>query len=574
MEAITSILLPTFNKEAIDSDFDIFQIKTEQRYFPKGARLLDLQHEGIKFKSIVFENGRSVYALCSKGNVTQFDLGKAISDGTVTIKKTTTSDIDGRILLKLFLYSLNCPSSEGASFNNLAGKFYVYVDGLNSSGKVLRVLSFDVGKDLGLLVSATSFTPSSLFPKDKIKDDAKYAFSKTHLSFRRVYGPADGETLYVRKTRFGKKTEVPFLKFNKPEQAGTKAFWIYRVLGWLKEEYSPYLSVDLKRAPIVKKVSTRRDAGFVEAAINGLLKYPCRVVNLIGEEYEEKALTLKKVLEEALSTSAVYSTELDRESINFCLIHNEDYYEEFHEQDPQKAFPSDVVVQCVAVEDGFVKVVKKKSAVIETIIKEAAIKNDIIHIGSVSLDSWASFGFSGDWTFMTSNNGSYYAMTIRPDGTFAFRKAKEGFIVFNDRQLNSLASNLSDPTDLAKTVVKDSEGNIILITGTSIFTVPDGEIFNASISRSKESRDRYLAGVVDINLFNLDGETHYNSGMIGSGMNTDVSKAAPLYKTTVVSGKNVIEDLLETMSVMFVKYKSFTVLPYPFKYLREYLELN
>ena len=85
----------------------------------------------------------------------------------------------------------------------------------------------------------------------------------------------------------------------------------------------------------------------------------------------------------------------------------------------------------------------------------------------------------------------------------------------------------------------------------------------------KESRERYLDGVVDINLYNNEGKLFYNAGIKGSGMNTSVPKASILYEVDVVEGNNIIESILETMSVPFVKYKNFTVMPYPFKYLSE-----
>ena len=43
------------------------------------------------------------------------------------------------------------------------------------------------------------------------------------------------------------------------------------------------------------------------------------------------------------------------------------------------------------------------------------------------------------------------------------------------------------------------------------------------------------------------------------------------YNINVIKGQNFIEDILETMAVSFVKYKSFTVMPYPTKYLNEYI---
>lgn len=574
MKAITNILVPLFDRPAIDSAFDFFLIKTDQKYFPKGAKLLDIRQDGIKFKSIVFENGRSIYGFCNKGAISRLSLIEAINDGNVTIKKVSALEIEDRILLKLFLYSLSCPSDTHASFNNLAGKLYIYLDGLNSSTKALRVLTLDVDKNMAMQISATSFTSASFFQRDRIREEPKYAFSHQHLSFRRVYDFTEAGDLYVRKTRFGKKTQVPFLKFNKPEKSLTKAYWAHQTLKWLSDDYSKFVQVSFKKAEILKRVSIRRDTDFVDKAIASLSDYPCYVINLVGEEHESRAETLKSALEEKLGRTVGLESSIQNGAINFALIHNKEFYEQWNESDPQKGFPSDVVVQCVAVEDGFVKVAKSNQSVIDTIIKEAAIKTDIVHHKKISLDDWASFGYEGDWTFLTSNNASLYAMVVHKDGTFEFRTAKDDFIAFNDRELNTLSSCLSDKSEVAKTVVKDSFGNVSLISGTAFYSLPDDGVFASSISRSKESRDRYLAGVVDINLFELDGRRYYNAGIVGSGMNADVPKAAPFYMADVINGEEIIGTLLETMSVMFVKFKSFTVLPYPLKYLREYMELK
>ena len=66
-----------------------------------------------------------------------------------------------------------------------------------------------------------------------------------------------------------------------------------------------------------------------------------------------------------------------------------------------------------------------------------------------------------------------------------------------------------------------------------------------------------------------EGGTYYVAGPVGYGMQANLPKASRLYKVDVLKGKNVIDSLLTTMSVAFVKYNSFTVMPYPLKYLRE-----
>ena len=78
----------------------------------------------------------------------------------------------------------------------------------------------------------------------------------------------------------------------------------------------------------------------------------------------------------------------------------------------------------------------------------------------------------------------------------------------------------------------------------------------------------------DINFYEEDKESYCSVGIKGSGMNTKIIRAPHLYKVDIVSGNNVIGKILSSMSVTFVKYKSFTVLPYPVKYLNEYIALG
>ena len=51
-------------------------------------------------------------------------------------------------------------------------------------------------------------------------------------------------------------------------------------------------------------------------------------------------------------------------------------------------------------------------------------------------------------------------------------------------------------------------------------------------------------------------------------------KASRMYRIEVVRGEEIVSRLLPLMAVAFVKYGDYTVLPYPFKYLREYIEIS
>jgi len=68
----------------------------------------------------------------------------------------------------------------------------------------------------------------------------------------------------------------------------------------------------------------------------------------------------------------------------------------------------------------------------------------------------------------------------------------------------------------------------------------------------------------------------YARYIVGSDKNLDktITKASTIRELHYYRGKILIEDILSMMSEYFVKNGSFTVLPYPLKYIREYFEIG
>ena len=104
--------------------------------------------------------------------------------------------------------------------------------------------------------------------------------------------------------------------------------------------------------------------------------------------------------------------------------------------------------------------------------------------------------------------------------------------------------------------------------------LPNKEIFDIDSPRGKESRVNNLAGVLDINLYESGNEVRYSAGLIGKGVNTSIPAAPHIYSSKVEKGGQLMPKLLETLGVQFVKYNSFTVLPYPFKYIKEWIYMQ
>lgn len=90
--------------------------------------------------------------------------------------------------------------------------------------------------------------------------------------------------------------------------------------------------------------------------------------------------------------------------------------------------------------------------------------------------------------------------------------------------------------------------------------------------RGEAARKEYLSGTLDINYFTLSPSlARFCVGEIGSGMKYSMERASLLREIEAVEGSSLIfKELLPLMGVEFVRYGMLTVIPFPFKYLREY----
>lgn len=94
--------------------------------------------------------------------------------------------------------------------------------------------------------------------------------------------------------------------------------------------------------------------------------------------------------------------------------------------------------------------------------------------------------------------------------------------------------------------------------------------------RGEETRTKYLSGSIDINYFKISGnKARFCVGEIGPGMKYTIERASVIREVEAVDGKSLIFDqLLPLMGVEFVRYGMLTVIPFPFKYIREYANMT
>ncbi len=167
-------------------------------------------------------------------------------------------------------------------------------------------------------------------------------------------------------------------------------------------------------------------------------------------------------------------------------------------------------------------------------------------------------------------------LTIQPDGTLSFDIVNV--------YMQDFAEELMDQN--CEGVVMFPDGNVV-IHRTEMFTIPKLDEIDAKIKQedairatgekikrgegitAAEYRNLMLRAVKDIQLVTNGTDIYYYTGDAGSTLKFGVENANHLYHLS--GAKTRFAEILEWLNVYFVKYNQFTVLPFPFKYLREYL---
>lgn len=576
MIATTNQLNIKFQRALIDKNFDFFRLSTTEKYIAGGAYVLDKPNLELKAQSVAFENGKILYVMFAKGTISKYEFIRTINEEHLVINHVSCDDIKDYVLFRLFLYSLNNFEHENLTFNNITGKLYICSpEWMKKDKSSFVALHIDVDNELYLSAEATTFAQYCRFSETKkLKEYAKYELANKNHALKRVLADNKSQGTYIKKGIYNKKADIPFFLLSSKDISKSKVYYIYLVLDLLKQRFGSYLDFSFKTINVSKSIGRTKDSSFMNHALEEFLKKPLIFINkVLGTEYVETFEDIVSSINKFSSADGKIGGVVDRSANNIVLIHNKDYYEQHKYSDVHKTLPRNAVIQCITVEDTAESIIDDKKAIIETIIKEIVIKNDILFAGRFTLDDWTSFNFTSDYVFGKEKDGAHYFITVHPDGTFELNNKVDDFSSFGNDVLDRCSALLSSNKGKEKVIVSDCNGNVNIVSRTNRYALPPREIFDLeTISRSAESREKYLAGVVDINLYDsADGKFYYNVGIQGYGMNTKIIHAPLLYQVDIISGINIMNDLLATMSVSFVKYKSFTVLPYPIKYLNEYI---
>lgn len=592
----TNKLLYKLDKQTIASEYDFFTIETSDKYIKRGAYILDAPTLNRNVKSIVFESGRRVLMMMGKDNQNRSLIKELISGDEegrkLSVVESKIQDIQDNILLQLLLNALSSYDSIFLKYNNLTGHLYCFHPEWVKRGKEKKediiwkipCMEIRITRDYCIEMSVRTFTSERLkkkisFTKRKFEDYPKYVVSKDNTLRRRLSG--DEEPGFIMRQIDGTKSEIPFLDFqNEKRFDQCKVGTLVKVIEAFNSKYESMAFIECDYTPESGRIDYDRSAAKEDSArIQELLKtLGVHIVDRIGNSYSEQfvddfcSLFLRKY---EINASAGKRNKKD--ALNICVIHNAEYYEGV--QDPHDNSYDGVAIQHVTLED----FADNAEFAISTVVHEVLIKKDL-EDGRITLFDWKKLGLKEDISFGTEvkydEDTKYFFMKVHPDGTFDIQEQE--FTLFEMNEYTDCVNIFEDAKTKGETVkglIRDEKGRINVIKDTGIITLPEAEDIKELLAsgdtklRGKARREELLSSCLDIKTYMEDGKQYYYVGTIGEGMRWKIPRAANVRCIEGYQGAPLMFDmLLPTLNVTFVHNGQLTVLPFPFKYLREYIE--
>ncbi|MFY9199245.1 MAG: hypothetical protein WAN84_08055 [Acutalibacteraceae bacterium] len=590
----TNQLTYTFDKELFSKNYDIFCIRTSEKHFKNGAYIIDAPLLSNNVCSVLFKSGREIFVLMKSNGSNKSLLKNAIlkENGAdrITISQLTPNSLKDDIVFQLMLNSLGNYESPLLKFNNLTGHLYCFhpnwlIRGRKSEADVVfkvPCLELRLSSEFRLNMEVHTFTSELLrnkieFKKKKFDEYPKYIFS-AHNTLRRKLKDDVGYSFIMRQTK-NAKTEIAFLDIQNIDRFNQSKMGILTtVLENFNDRFSSIAHLDFESITDYKALDyTRSVANENKQAISDLLSIkPIKIVDCIDDEYSK--IFCKEICDLLLSKYGIKTScgkRVAKDHLNIRVIHNAAFYADSN--DPHRIF-NDVAVQHITFEDFS----ECSEFAISTVIHEMLIKADLVK-QKISLFDWNTLGLKDDIDFgievTDEQNTKYIFMTIHPDGTFNISEQTLNLFEANKyNQCVEIFENAKMNSVKVHGIIRDALGNINIIKDTEWFTIPEiysikAELANGNTKlRGKEKRNELLSSCLDIKMFNDGVSEYYFVGTIGNGMRWLINRAANIRKIEPFEDSILMfEKLLPLMNVTFVHNGQLTIIPFPFKYLREHL---
>ena len=613
METLLNLYNLTINRSELLKVYDIFRFTStvnnpsrENPRFPNGARLVDVSLESSNVLSVAFNWGKEFYVLLKhdSANFRRMNVELSKSKESNTIISTDERDsgfknVPDYMVAQLLLNSLGTYECDALKFNNITGHFYcfvpqwlLYFKGKSGDIKKIPCIELKFCNDGIFRWSVHTFSSVLLrkemdFTNKKFEEYPQYIFGRNNTLTRK---PMESqEPGFIARQTKNSKTEITFLDISSSEQySQCKLGVITSVLEKFKSRFSKYVDFQFKSVSETGKIIIEpKLSEKTKLLIHNILnENQICIVDVIGDA--ESGMFIKDIKEAFASQFDVTPRIVkkpQKDCLNLRIVHNKEYYK--GGEDPHDEMFDNCTVQHLTIEN-----FKSVQSAVNTVAKELLIKKDLNN-GEISLVDWGKYGFEGTLTFglrtKINDQNRFFFMNIHPDGKFNIEELK--LDLFSSEYYNDCIK-IFDTDEFQKVygiIQKGSDINII--QETDIQTIPNFYDINEQLKRyekevataenkhsvkgvrSKEYKEDLFGACMDVKCFTENGHHYYYSGVSGHNMNSSIQCAVNVREIVPYKESEFFFDkLLSLMGVTFVRNGQLTVVPFPFKYLREYID--
>jgi len=456
----------TFNHENIMDDFDIYEsinvnYKSYAKYFNQ------LKDEVKEALSIIYLHGK-VYILTKKG--------MRLKNSELDIKKIMISRLESKefILFKLLVYAKTTIKEKEIIFDS-DGLFYI----VKASKRVYETVLVNIKKgredEIYFSLNAKNFIKKSDNEKYSEKRD-KYRDDKGILV--RLKKGETPKNYFVKQKEFDgyKRSSVDFLQTDWTKRKATKIYTLIRFLKDIRKNLKNYLSVELEELEfknfelkrtsvkrnkeikdlIKKKISSEKYGLIIEDFIkdNKSKKFIDGVTQIIEEEYNS-IVSFKKMKSSKSQFNLFITESIDSE--------NDPYHEIKKLNKP---------TQNILLEN-----LENPKIVLPVLLKELVIKQDILNRkisipNYQNVDNMTFYYFNKD---KESKKYSVYKMILDRDN-ISFKEVENRQSLFDEDEkgyIEKMLFEISKSGNEAELIVKNSKGDVNIITKTSYFPIPN-----------------------------------------------------------------------------------------------------
>lgn len=585
--------------KALDSKFDIFLVTTTDKYFKTGSKILDSQLLDGNICSIRFSYGNKFWILMKKQDENLLTLKNTLklSDYAekITIEKQNSSYVYIDTLLQLLLNSLGTFESKYLRMNNLTGHLYCFHPKWikrNKNSNISRImkvpcLEISVSQDLRLKMNVRTFSNIVLrnkmefnFGKISFNEYPQYIMNGKNTLCRKLELNT-GEDAFILKQTKNSRTEIPFLDIQNIERFNeTKIGVLVNVLTEFNDKFSGIVKLELKDIDNYVSLNYTNSVSKENqnSIINALLKNPIKIVDCINDDSSEIfCKEIAQFFKEKYNIKVKFGKTVSENNYNIRVIHNKSYYED--DKDPHDEIFTNCSVQHITIEDMY----DLRESALNTIVHEMLIKQDILN-KEVTLYDWKQLNYKNSWTFgiMTdkkeTKTSKYIFMTVSIDGKFEiYERELNLFEIDEYSDMVQIFDSKSKSNQKTIGIIKNDKGEINIIKETGWYSIPEIENLRQELIegnthlRNKEKREQLLSACLDIKYFINENSHYYFVGTIGNGMRTTINNSCNIRNISPYKNSTVFfKELLPLMNVSFVRNGRLTIIPFPFKYLREY----